>query len=174
MSAREYHGMCRSKVYRIWTGMKNRCQNPNNAAFHNYGARGIEVCPEWESFSKFLSDMGEPKDGETLDRIDNELGYSKANCRWATRTEQGRNRRANHFISVGGETKLLCDWAQDLGISHCTILRRIKIGWTVEEAVTTPKITHRKGIRRGLRIKDHQAYGDEHGVKWSHGEEIAA
>ena len=89
--------LCRdgTRVYRIWNAMRQRCHNPNQPHYERYGARGIAVCDEWrQSFGAFLADMGEPPtDGHSLDRIDNDLGYSPSNCRWATAKEQRANRR---------------------------------------------------------------------------------
>lgn len=89
-----------------WNGIKQRCYNPNIPGYHRYGGRGITVCDEWlESFENFLRDMGfPPSDKHTLDRRDNDLGYSKDNCRWATVQEQNKN-KTQHFKKKGDEIR---------------------------------------------------------------------
>jgi len=88
------HGMYGTSTYRSWTKMKDRCLNPNHKYFHLYGGRGISIDPKWVSFEGFLEDMGEmPESGYSIDRIDNNLGYTKSNCRWIPRNHQQKNRR---------------------------------------------------------------------------------
>ncbi len=120
--------------------MRARCDNPQNPAYRNYGARGISYDPRWASFQEFLADMGERPDGLTLDRIDNSKGYEKANCRWTDRKTQMRNTRVNHWVEIGGETKCLKDWCLSAGINTATVYRRLELGWPVEKALSvTPR-----------------------------------
>jgi hypothetical protein len=136
-----------SSEYWIWNSMIQRCHNPRNVQYPEYGGRGILVCDEWRTFENFYRDMGpRPSKGHSIDRIDNDAGYSPSNCRWATRQEQNLNKRDSRRLTANGVTKCLQEWARDLGCSHATILHRIKAGWTEEEAVTKQA---RKGNYRG-------------------------
>lgn len=90
----------KSRTYAVWSGMKQRCMNPMDSDYYNYGARGISVCDRWISYENFLADMGEAPEGLTLERQDNNGIYCKDNCRWATRTEQNNNRRERSIESA--------------------------------------------------------------------------
>lgn len=87
------HGMCYIKGYSSWRCMNSRCYNPKDISYHNYGGRGITVCKRWLDIKNFIFDMGERPEGLTLERINNDKGYCKENCKWATYTEQSRNKR---------------------------------------------------------------------------------
>jgi hypothetical protein len=126
--------------YRIWSSMKERCTNPKCKRYGDYGGRGIRVCDRWlSSFSLFYEDMGKkPSKSHSLDRIDNNLGYSKDNCRWATSHEQGNNTRTNRFIHFNGHSLTIAEWSRKTGISRSAISARLKLGWAVSEALLTP------------------------------------
>lgn len=93
MGGKSVHGMCQTKVYKVWQGIIDRCNNPKNKDYLRYGGRGIKVCPAWLSFQSFFEDMGDIPPGKSIDRINNDKGYSKDNCRWATRSEQQMNKQ---------------------------------------------------------------------------------
>ena len=124
------------KIYKAWWAMKDRCNNPYSSMYKHYGGRGITVCKEWEeSFHNFLEwslENGYRSD-LSIDRIDNNKGYSPGNCRWATWKEQSRNRRCNRLITYNGETKCVSEWAEELGITHSMILQRLNKGWPIEK-----------------------------------------
>lgn len=126
-------------TYAIWAGMKDRCLNLNNPRYSSYGGRGITVCERWIKFEGFLEDMGEKPQGRSLDRVDNNRGYSKENCRWATPIEQQCNTRFNKRIEFNGEKLTLSQWSRRLGSTNDWFVgNRLKLGWTPEEAVSTP------------------------------------
>jgi hypothetical protein len=121
--------------------MKERCYNPRHTAYPLYGGRGIAVCERWLDFQKFVEDNeASALPGLTLDRINNDGPYSPENCRWATRKDQARNRRNNQWIEHAGERLLAVDWAARLSLADSTIEARVKNGWSLEKAVTTPFI----------------------------------
>jgi hypothetical protein len=146
----EEHRMTKSREYRVWSKMKNRCLNPNNKRFKDYGGRGITVCVEWRhSFKTFYKDMGNRPENKTLDRIDNNKGYSKENCRWATNKEQSSNMRSNHFLEYNGETKTVSEWARLYGFKEGVLSSRIYRGWSIERAITQP-VKHKHKHNRSL------------------------
>ena len=135
------HGATRgkswSRAYTTWHGMLQRCYNLKNPRYARYGGRGITVCTEWRnSFSAFLADMGEPPAGHTLERLNNDGPYSKGNCIWATNTQQSRNKANNRMITYKGETKSLAQWCDDLRIPYFTAHKRLRLGWSIEEALS--------------------------------------
>ena len=134
----------KSKTYASWQQMVQRCTNPSNKSYCNYGGRGITVCGRWGKFENFLEDMGEVPEGHQIDRIDNNGNYCKSNCRWATRKEQGRNKRNNLFITYKGKTQLLVECAEQLGVKYYTLWSRLSRGWSIERALTTPVKKRRK------------------------------
>lgn len=134
------HGFYGTKTYRAWAAMKTRCNGRSEKDFKSYKGKGITVCPEWQSFQSFLDDMGIKPDGLSLDRINNNLGYYKENCRWATNRQQLYNRSCNRWVTVLGETLLLVDAIEKYNIVSYDIARqRIRAGWTDEKAVLTAK-----------------------------------
>jgi len=109
--------------------MVQRCINPNDAEFKNYGARGITVCERWRDFRGFLSDMGEKPSDRSLERVDNRNGYEPGNCVWATSQQQSRNTRRNVWVELEGEIMVLNDAAKKLRIAPTTLYMRIARGW---------------------------------------------
>ncbi len=128
-----------SKTHIVWQHIIQRCTNPRDKGYSNYGGRGITVCKRWRKFENFLEDMGEVPEGYQIDRINNDGNYCKSNCRWATRKEQNRNTRRNHYITHDGKTQCLSAWAEEFNINYNTLYSRIfRSGWSIEKALTTP------------------------------------
>lgn len=127
----------KSKVYVTWKNMRARCNNAKTADYKNYGGRGIGYDPAWNSFEVFLADMGEPPLGATLDREDNSKGYSKANCRWASRKVQNLNKRSNVRYEFNGKSQTLSEWSRETGIGRVTLLKRLQRGVPLDVALTT-------------------------------------
>ena len=125
------HGKSKSRTYKLWMAMRNRCDRINQ----DYSCRGIVYDERWKSFENFLEDMGEAPDGLSLDRIDCNGNYHKANCRWATRVEQANNTRANVFIEWDGKRQTRSQWEKELGMRPTTLRSRIKAGWPMERAM---------------------------------------
>lgn len=127
-----------SLTYRSWKAMICRCGWSAHPCFSNYGGRGVYVCDRWKVFENFLADMGERTSGTSLDRIDSNGNYEPGNCRWASRKQQGRNRRDNVHVSFNGEERTISEWADITGIRAGTLYGRLKAKWPVEKVLTTP------------------------------------
>jgi hypothetical protein len=136
-------GHSRHPLYDTWKRMWSRTTNPNDPEYPRYGARGITVCEEWRDFQTFLRDMGPRPEGKprswTVERLDNEKGYSKSNCGWRTMRDQSNNTRRNRLLTWNGETLNVTQWAEKLGFPAGTLFCRLHDGWDVERTLTTPR-----------------------------------
>ena len=132
------HGLADSETHTIWMGMLRRCR-PGGHSAKNYGDRGIRVCDRWHVFENFLEDMGlRPSRKHSLDRIDVNGNYEPGNVRWATASTQGRNRRNNRILEFRGRKQPLIDWAEEIGLASALISTRLRAGWAVDRALSTP------------------------------------
>ena len=116
----------RSRAEIAWMNMVSRCCNESHPDYKNYGARGIGVDPAWRRFANFLSDMGEPPKGMTLERVDNAKGYCIGNCRWASMREQARNRRNNSHVLVMGKATTIAEAAEILGVNRRRVRKHLR------------------------------------------------
>lgn len=139
------HGMRKSHFYRVYWGIKSRCNNPNVRNYHLYGGRGIKL--EWETFEDFRDDMYQnylehksknPGRQTTIERINVNDGYHKGNCIWVNYQTQNRNRRNNHVLEFNGEKHCVTEWAEILNVNPQRIFNRLRRGWSVKKALTTP------------------------------------
>lgn len=136
----EEHGLSSLPEHRIWVGIRKRCNNPKVDCYDSYGGRGILVCEDWGSFSKFLADMGpRPSEIHSVERRDVNGPYSKDNCYWATPLEQSNNKRNNRRLEYDGRTQTLTQWAREAGIHPDAFELRInRLKWPMDKAVNTP------------------------------------
>ena len=130
------HGQSKTHLYGVWNSMKSRCYNSATQFFYRYGGRGITVCDEWrndfESFRSWSEATGY-RDGMTLDRKDNDLGYSSDNCRWTDRVTQANNRSSNRMLTLDGETHNVTEWAAIIGADPRKLFNRVYAGWSDAE-----------------------------------------
>lgn len=133
------HGMSHLPEYRIWVQMKQRCFNPNNPSFKNYGGRWISVGDEFLDFTKFMAFVGSrPSTNHTLERIDNSLGYRRGNVKWATRLDQSNNRRMNIRVMFHGNSMTVSQLGRKIGLEPRKIYPRIRRGWAIDKSITEP------------------------------------
>lgn len=146
------HGMSDTRLYRIYKKMYRRCYKPKTKSFENYGGRGITICTEWlgehgfENFAKWSTE-NVYNDNLSIDRKDNDKGYSPENCRWATAKEQANNTRSTVFLTYNGETKPASEWSEITGIRQDTLTMRKRSGWSDEECIEVP-LNSRRGKKR--------------------------
>lgn len=135
------HNQSKTKLYRVWASMRDRCTLVSSQAFKYYGGRGIAVCDEWrESFQTFYDwaiDNGYCE-GLSIDRINVDGNYEPSNCRWVSKKNQANNKQNNICIEYNGETHTIAEWANILGINYITLWMRFRRGWSVEKALQTP------------------------------------
>lgn len=138
-ASKKYH-----PLYAVWNGMHARCRDPRRADYHLYGGRGVRVCPGWEVFEQFVADMSPRPHGATLDREDNDAGYSPDNCRWATPTQQAHNRRTTRPVVYRGAEMPVTAACRSIGVCRGAYLFYTRRGLTPQEAVDLLENKHAK------------------------------
>ncbi len=135
------HGMTKSKIYRVWCAIKDRCLNSNTTSYRHYGGRGITMCDRWaNSFEEFWQDMGSSyQHGLMIERIDNNGNYEPVNCRWATPIEQARNKRNNLIVDSPLGRMTMAELAERSGIKYNTLQTRLYAGWSAEALLRPPR-----------------------------------
>lgn len=144
------HGQARlgkqTLEYQAWARIKARCFNPKCEQYKNYGGRGITICDRWlHSFEAFFQDMGRRPPGTSLGRINNDGHYDPTNCAWQTPVEQANNTRRNRLLTHLGRTMTARQWERELGFGNGTLTKRLKDGWSPDEAISTPLNGRNKG-----------------------------
>lgn len=153
--------------YHVWQSMRDRCLNPRSRAYKDYGGRGISICSEWDSYKQWFVDMGpRPTPKHTLERIDNNGNYEPANCKWATRKEQQRNRRATRYVTIDGQKYKAIELAERSGLKTDTIVDRANQGLSLEQVLDPTKRVFKAGLALGgkangarQRAKTHCPHG---------------
>ena len=157
------HGMTKSRIYRIYQHMKDRCYRVTDKRYQRYGGRGIKICDEWlNSFVEFYnwSIQNGYKENLTIDRIDNNGNYEPKNCRWITHKEQNRNYSRNVLLTYRGETKCIIEWSEELGIKYQTLKYRIKRGFCVEDIMSQNKLNRHSTNQRAIDVKKSLEQGE--------------
>lgn len=138
------HGMARRRgsvpEYSVWVSLRSRCNNKNDPHYPRYGGRGIKVSQDWSSFERFYADMGQrPHPKAQIDRKDNNGPYCASNCHWTTHRANSNNRRSSVLLEFNGVTKSCSEWARAYQLPVYLVANRVRHGWTIENAITTPK-----------------------------------
>lgn len=146
------HGFYNTKLYKIYSGMKNRCYNKQSKNYKNYGMRGIRICDEWLNdymcFHDWAMNNGY-SDGMTIERNDVDGNYEPSNCKWITLHEQQFNKTDTHYLTYDGKTQSIAEWSIETGIKYSTLVKRIKSGWSVEDAITKKVNTSKSHKKAG-------------------------
>jgi len=165
------HGKSDTPEYKSWQGMLDRCLRHTSTAYPEYGGKGVVVHPEWvghDGFVSFLDHVGvSPKGHNTLDRIDNNLGYVPGNVRWASPKEQARNTSKTRFLQALGRTQSLTAWAEEIGIKTNTLAARLALGWTPEQIVSTPNL-RRDPTPESIQGRDSRAHTPSASKEYKH------
>lgn len=163
------HGMRNTPEYGIWLGIKNRCYNEKTDRYKDYGGRGITVCDEWkDDFITFYNDMGpRPTAEHSIDRKDNNKGYSKENCRWATGIEQANNTSSNAYYEYDGKMQSLATWCRELQLDYNRVRQRIHNGMLFEVAIQIDKIVKDSKLTLNGVTKSIQSWCKDNGVKFT-------
>jgi hypothetical protein len=150
------HGLWNTRVYRAYQSAKQRCENPKNASYEYYGARGIRFL--WPNFEAFFATMGHPPPSASLDRKNPNGHYEPGNCRWATDVEQSNNRRDNRVLAAFDRTQTINEWARELNIPRNTLIDRLRRGMSDEQALAAPvrSYTFRIRPKKDKTIRDIQ------------------
>lgn len=151
------HGGAYTKLFGVWKLMKERCVNPNNKSYKNYGGRGISVCPEWQDFSVFRDWAMENgyEDGLSIDRIDVNGNYCPENCRWVSMKVQCNNRRSNRWLMYRGEKHTIAQWSELLDMPQSTLYKRFELGWSEAQILG---FEPRKGARIKSKFRSYEEY----------------
>lgn len=138
-------------IFNLWSRIKGRCNNSKNKDYPDYGGRGIKVCAEWESdfseFRRYVGNLPKPEGKVSLDRVDNSRGYQPGNVRWATDTQQARNKRNNRVLKFQGLEMSLPEAAEKFGLSQSNLRSRLRLGWPLEDALGIPVLPHGQNYR---------------------------
>lgn len=127
-----------SDTYKVWAGMRKRCNTPSCMAYPYYGGRGIKVCAQWDCFENFLADMGEKPQGMSIDRINGDGDYTKDNCQWAEKSDQIKNRSSTRYVEAHGKRMTISEWSTETGLTYYTIYLRLRRGMSDLDAVAVP------------------------------------
>lgn len=142
---------------RCWHAMRHRCRSPAALNFERYGGRGIKICRRWSKFDCFLSDMGvRPSLDHSIERINVDGDYEPSNCRWATKAEQRRNMRNSIYVEYEGRRMLLLDVVAGLGLNRQVVYERMKLGWSLSDALSVPVRPHRRRVLN-FEIEHHES-----------------
>ena len=156
MARQNNRGLSKTPTYFTWNSMRRRCFLGSRGEKPDYA--NVKVCERWQEFSNFLEDMGERPEGTTLDRINVFGDYEPGNCRWATPSQQQRNKKSNRTLTYSGVTKSIHDWSEEFNIGSATLYKRVfEYGWDVEKSLLTPPFGNCKEANKNNgKQKDHK------------------